>query len=243
MPKDSPRILFLVKVFRKEEHARAFMDGKLFANRLSHFKGIEGSDIRRDEDEGVVMFPRQGTVLELTATDRATGDVSSIRISESDLAGPLIMRPRWTDHINLFCMYTGHSGDFTHITDSNVHDFEKQLAIPEGVLEQFGEHAVIITNVREFFQRVKVGAEQKGYRTWGGLVRYYDADVGTSPRSEIETIFTKRNKHEHEREYRIAIDIGTPGCNAITLCIGGIDDIAVRMHTADVDVELAHPTP
>ena len=231
----------LVKVFREEKHACAFMDGKLFANKLSYFKKIDGSDIRRDEDEGVVMLTPKGAVLELTATDQTTGEVSSIRISESDLAGPITMRPKWTDHINLFCMYAGHGENFTQLTDRNVHDFGRWLAIPKGVLEKFGKHAVVITNVREFFERITVGAQQKRYRIWSGLVRYYDADVGTSPKSEIDTIFAKRDIYAREREYRIAIDTGDMGCNAITLCIGSIDDIAMRLHTAEVDVKLAHP--
>ena len=240
MPKDNRQILFLVKVFREEKHACAFMDGKLFANRLSYFRKIDDSDIRRDDDEGVVSLTHQGAVFELTATDQATGEASSIHISESDLAGPITMRPKWADYINLFCMYAGHSGDFVQLTDRNVHDFGKWLAMPKGVLEKFGEHAVVITNVREFFERVKIGAQQKGYRIWGGLVRYYNADVGTVPESEIETIFAKRDIYSREREYRIAIDTGKIGCNAITLCIGSIDDIAMRLRTADVDVKLVH---
>ena len=39
-------IFFLVKVFEQEEHARDFVNGAIFANRLSHFKKLEGDEGR-----------------------------------------------------------------------------------------------------------------------------------------------------------------------------------------------------
>ena len=82
---DHRRILFLAKVFRDEVHARAFMDGELFARRLSYFKGLDGSAIRRDEDEGAVMLQRDGGVLDLAAKNPETGKiVGSIRIVTVD---------------------------------------------------------------------------------------------------------------------------------------------------------------
>lgn len=228
MADGSRRILFLVKVFGDEVHARAFMDGELFARRLSYFKGLDGSDIRRDEDEGAVMLQREGGVLELTAKNPETGEIlSSIRIPGSQLAAPLTIRPGWANHINLFCMYAGHSGDTDNIADSTAEHFQRQLTIPEGVLERFGEHAVVIYNAKEFFRRVALGAKQMGYGIKGQLVTYYDAVAGMPATLPYEdAVFAKRNEYSHEREFRIVIDTGNVGTSPVTLFIGGISDIA-----------------
>ena len=227
MFQDSDRILFLVKVFKMEEHARDFMNGAMFANRLSYFKGIDGSDIRKDDDEGALMLPREGAIVKLTTTNQKTGEVSSIVIRESELAGPLIVRPGWTNYINLFCMYAGHRGDLENIANGAGEGCDKRLTIPEGVLEGFGEHAVIIVNVPEFFKRVAVSAKRKGYGIKGRLVVYYDAEVGApSTLSYEDTVFAKRNKYAREREYRIVINTSTTGRDAIALSLGRIDDIA-----------------
>ena len=76
------------------------------------------------------MLQREGGVFELTATTLATGKVSSIRIPESELAAPLTIHPEWANHINLFCMYAGHSGDSNNITESAAEHFQRQLTSP-----------------------------------------------------------------------------------------------------------------
>ena len=48
-------IIFLAKVFEQEAHARAFMRGDIFANRLRHFKKLENGEHRGDKYEGAIM--------------------------------------------------------------------------------------------------------------------------------------------------------------------------------------------
>ena len=196
----------MIKVFQEDAHARDFMDGKLFANRLAYFKRIDGSDIRKDADEGAFMLPREGAVLDLTATNPATGEViSSIRIPGSQLAAPIAIRAGWANHVNLFCMYAVYSSDSEDITDGTAHGLKKQFTIPDGILERFGEHAVVIRNVQEFFRRVTVSAKQQGYGVKGQLVTYYDAETGTlAALSYADTVFAKRTEFRHEREFRIS---------------------------------------
>ena len=228
-------IVFLVKVFQHDRHADDFVQGKLYSNRLSYFKRMEDGGVRGDEDEGAIMLPRKGLTIELTGTNPVTGETIELTPSGKEVLGPLEMRPEWFDHINVFCMHAIHTGDFETISEETFAAFKKQLEIPEEC-EQLGNHAVVITNTSEFFRRIKASASGKRYGVCGGLVRYYDAKVGSpSTRKEIETIFTKRKEFEYQKEFRIAIDSGTMGCNPITLCIGRIDDIAVRMNTADIN--------
>ena len=71
-------------------------------------------------------------------------------------------------------------------------------------------------------------------------MKYYDPEVGTPLGPlDIRIIFTKRKKFSHEREFRFAIDTGTLGSEPITLNIGEIDDIAIRMNTSDINRQLS----
>ena len=229
-------IIYLAKIFREAKHAHDFLKGKLYANGLAYFKRIE-DDPRGDEDEGAIMPKRDGLTIELTAT-QTTGEVCRIRTSGDELASPLVIRPRWFDHINVFCMYAGHPGEFSSISEQNVREFKKQIEIPEN-FENLGRHAVVIRNTREFIRRVRLEAERKGYGICDRLVRYYDAEVGTPlTRSNIETIFLKRKDYEYQKEFRFAIDTGAAGCSPVTLCIGGIEDIAVGMAASDINKRL-----
>lgn len=231
-------IVFLAKVFREEKHAEDFLNGRMYSNSLAYFKRIEDGGVRGDEDEGAIMLQREGLIIELTATNRATGEVDTIRMSGHELTSPLVMRPEWFDHINVFCMYAGHTGDLKSISEQNVLELKKQLATPDDCA-QLGNYAVVITNVREFLGRVKAGAKRQGYGVCGGLVRYYDAQVGSPPtKSEIEAIFTKRKEYEYQKEFRIAIDTGAKDGNPVTLCIGKIHDIAMPISTSDINRQL-----
>ena len=226
-------IVFLAKVFREAKHAEDFLNGKMHWNSLAYFKRIEDGGVRGDEDEGAIMLQREGLTIELTA-----GEIDTIRTSGHELTSPLVMRPKWFDHINVFCMYAGHTGALKSISEQNVLELKKQLAIPDDCA-QLGKYAVLITNVREFLGRVKAGAKRQGYGVCGGLVRYYDPQVGSPPtKSEIETIFTKRKEYEYQKEFRIAIDTGARAGNPVTLCIGKIHDIALPISTSDINRQL-----
>ena len=228
-------IFFLVKVFEQEEHARDFVNGTIFANRLAHFKKLEGDEGRGDEYEGAIMPQREGLILTLKATNQDTGEVDEITITEDDLAAPVIMVPEWFEHINVYCMYAGHSGSFESVSDDNLLDFKKQVELPEDCTN-LGDHAVVITNTKEFFMRVKAAADREGYGINGRLVKYYDPNVGTPPAgSQMESIFTKRNQYAYQKEFRIAIDTRTSRMDPITLSIGPIDDIALHLKTRDIN--------
>ena len=233
-------IFFLAKFFQEKEHANDFVNGRLFANRISYFKKIEGQDGRGDEDEGAIMSKDDDITIELTATNVETGEVvGKHTIYGTELAAPLVIRPRWFDHINVFCMYAPHSSGFQGISADNAQDLKEQLEIPEACLE-LGKYAVLITNAVEFIRRVKVAAERKGYRICSGLVKYYDPEVGTPPvQSDLETIFTKSKEYECQSEYRFAIDTGTIGCNHIILDVGKMDDITVCLNTSDINRSLS----
>ena len=232
-------IFFLVKVFKNKEHADDLMRGRLFINSLTYFKKLEGDDGRGDEDEGAIMFQlREGLTITFAAGNEETEESSPITMTNEDLAAPPILRPRWYDHIKVYCMYAGHTGDFQNVTSVNIGDLESQLRLSEDS-KKLGSHAIVIKNVPEFIKRVREAASLKGYGVIPKLVEYYDPEVGSpSLRSQIETIFTKRKEFDYQSEFRLAIDTGTAGCDPITLDIGEIDDIAFYANASEIDVYL-----
>ena len=87
-------IRFLVKVFSEKAYADKFLRGEMYANRLSWFKRLKGSDGRGDEYEAASMLRRDDLIVRLEARNVETGD----------LAAPPILQLERFDHINLFCM-------------------------------------------------------------------------------------------------------------------------------------------
>ena len=228
-------IYVLVKFFQKEEYANDFIEGKLFANRLSYFKKLEGDEKRGDEDEGAVVFPLGNFTLNLTVLNEDTGEETILpAIGGPDVVTSPVMRPNWFNDINLFCMYALHGGGLQGNSVEDAQDLEGCLKISEACAE-FGEYAVVVTNYKEFVKRVYEAAVGAKYGLMGKLVSYYDHENGTPPiNSEIETIFAKRREYEYQSEYRFAIKTGTVGDNPIVLDIGKIDDITTIFRTSDL---------
>ena len=227
-------IVFLAKVFSEPGHADDLIKGKLYANRLSYFKNIEGDPTRGDPEEGAIMPQLEGLAFELTSTNPTTGEVNKVTITKDDLAAPPVIRPRWFEDTNLFCMYAARTGTFTTVSEQNITDFQNQLQMTEHC-QEFGTHAVLIKNPSEFIRRVNLSAEKHGYKVHSGLVQYYDPEIGTPPiHSPIQTLFLKRKRYEYQKEWRLAIDTGTTGDCPIIFDIGGIKDIAVQINTPDL---------
>ena len=122
-------ILFLVKVFEEESHANDFVRGKLFAQRLCYFKKLEDRAGRGDRDEGAIVPPIDNLQIRLEARNVDTGEIEQFTFA-SELGAPPVLRPRWFDNVNVFCMYAGHSGHFRNVSRDNVQEFKRQLEIP-----------------------------------------------------------------------------------------------------------------
>lgn len=225
-----------MKVFKEKQYADSFIRGELYANRLSWFKKIEASDGRGDEYEGAAMLQRDNLVIKLTARNQETGEIiDEFTIAPDEHAAPPIVQPDRFDDLNLFCMYAAHSNDFEPETDDPLQELKAHIEIPEDCV-RLGNHAVVITDVPEFLRRVQAAVSREGYRARRGVVEYYDPEVGT-PLDPLDprVVFRKRQEFAHQREYRFVFDTGTRGCEAVTLNIGGIDDIAMVLDTAEIN--------
>ena len=236
-------IFFLVKVFSEQAHADQFLQGKLYARRLSWFKKLESDYERGDDYEAASVLRSDGIKLTLNSTDMATGETENVTITGSEFHSPLVFKPEHFDHINIFCMYAAHSGEFRTISEDNIQDIRKQVELPKEYVD-FGSYAVVIINFTEFLERVRNAAHRNGYCIRCSLVSYYDPGVGTSlALLDEKTLFAKRNKYAYQKEFRFAINTDTTGSEPITLDIGKIDDIAIRLDTSDINRQLSIELP
>ena len=228
-------IVFLVKVFSDQVHADKFLQGEMYARRLSWFKALENDGDRGDDHEGAVVSQRDGFEMTLKPTDLATGKTEEVTITGSNLARPPVFRPRHFDHVHLFCMFAAQIDGIHEFPEDRIHDLKKHLELPEEY-SKFGRYAVAITKFTKFVERVEVAAKRKEYGIGWGPVEYFDPEVGTllSPLDE-RVLFTKRNKYAWQKEFRFVIDSCTVGSDALILNIGRIDDIAIRLDTSEIN--------
>ena len=218
-------IFFLIKIFDDEKYANDFVGGKLFANRLSYFRRLEEEQDsnRGDIHEGVVSW-LQPDQLKLEVNGRTI----------TDLAGPVSVKMNRHDHLNIFCIYAAHSGEFDNLTSDNLSFFKKQLEIPEDCLN-LGKYAVVVTNFTQFIERVRSATKKNNYGLSARLVDYYDPDSFSGTFVEEEAVFKKRIEYSHQKEYRFAFDTSITGTAPLLLEIGDISDITMRCNVADVN--------
>ncbi|MAS23942.1 MAG: hypothetical protein CMI08_10075 [Oceanospirillaceae bacterium] len=229
----SRTIFFFVKVFDKKEYAEDFIKGKLFSNRLSFFRKYEEDESanRGDKHEGVVGW-HQSDQIRLKINGRVI----------TDLAGPVMTQMNWHDHLNVFCIYAAHSGEFEEISEETIDDFKKQISIPEEC-KNLGEYAVIVTNVTKFIERVKAAVRSNNYELNAGLVEYYDPTRFNGSFSEVESIFRKREEYKHQKEYRFSFDTGIAGTDPLILNIGDISDITMQCKVCEINAQLEVKLP
>ena len=224
------RFLMLVKSYSRKQYANKMLAGKLHARRLKKFRETEDL-ARRDEYEGTMLW-EEGTL------SLRNGDGEWWNVPPNDLAGPIERRFHLLDNLNLFCM-TAFRSDLGpwpswELVDQVRHQVEESLP----TCSKMGEHAVVITDAKEFLRRVARAAEREDWQLCSSFVKYYDSyppDVAFGDEQSFMPAFLKRREYELEREFRIALNTGTVGDDPVTLDIGDIRDIGWYTETRELD--------
>ena len=219
----------LVKCYRDKDHADKMLAGELHAGRLWKFRETEDR-ARRDEFEGTMLW--EDGILTLRA-----GEGESVTVSPNDLDGPIERRSHLVDNLNVFCMTVFRSDLGPWPSWHLVDQVTQQVAESLPTCRKFGEHAVVITDAKEFLRRVRRAAERKDWQVRSSRVQYYDAyplDVAFGDDRSFAPAFWKSRDYQSEREFRIAMNTRTMGDNPVTLHIGGIRDIAQYIRTREL---------
>ena len=240
MPNSTDVIPVLVKVFSEQDHADRFMQGEIYARRLSSFRKLEDDDQRGDELEGSIVYPREKIRLEIGPFNNETGEEETIIIPPEDFASNPFISLNHLDNLHVFCMSMTGFKNPNPISESNRLD---KFGLPTFVKE-FGKHVVFIFNVEEFLQGVEKAAHDQNLDLWGQAVKYYDPEAG-SPEMDpgMWVAFSKSQKFAHQNEYRLVFDTGTTGDDALRFNCGSIDDIAIKFNTDNLPLELSFKLP
>ena len=215
-----PTVFSLIKFCEKERYAERFLAGCMHMNRLSHFIQLENDEQRSDSFEGISSWMQP---------DQVQVYVGGQLIK--DIIRPITIRKKQHETSPILCLYAIESGPYQAINEANIIEFKRYLRIRE-VVNSFGGHAALITNVSVFLERFISAAKHHGFGIDASLVNYY-SDLSHNPRFD-RPAFYKSDKYADQREYRIVLDIGDDLKTPFTLEIGDLSDIAVKTTTHDL---------
>ena len=207
-----------IKICKEKEFAESFRRGNLYCNRIAYFKETGVDDYERD----IMMWPDK-FALSLDGRPLPV-------LTREDFLDPMRMSLDRVGNLHVFCMH----GLYSDGNPTTTEELKEQLEISERCVEDFGEHAVIVTNGKEFFRRVNEAVRKNGYRSKRGLVKYYQS-VHPALENHIDGAFYKRDMYSYQREYRIAISTGSVGRDPLPLDIGDISDITAYVRTQDIN--------
>ena len=209
-----------MKIVPSGERAEYFLDGRLYCNTLRYFSEHE------DEQEGAIALPPHDLRVSL--------NLRSFVIPKEDIVAAT-MHPDIVADLNAFCMYSWAAPKVGE--DRVLFDKESQLGSIRELIKVYGEHAVVVRNVTEFFDRVKRAAARQDsgvIRAKGDLIRYKEARM--RPRNISEALCVALHKQKDfakEQEYRFVFHTDRePG--PFVLSIGDLRDIAGRIRTEDL---------
>ncbi len=115
----------------------------------------------------------------------------------------------------------------------NFTDYQKQKLIG------FDDTALIITDVYEYFRRIKKSAIESGYEIESNFVQYYDEGVNDLNlflnliKGMNNIVFYKRKMYSYQQEYRFTIK-NNSGDDHLELDIGDITDISEMFSVTDL---------
>jgi hypothetical protein len=216
-----------IKVFREEEHRDDFINGKLFMNRLSVFKGYEDAKENNigDRFEAVSGW-YQPTHVSL--------EIAGIEVPSADISAPISVQMESHNNLNIFCMYAVHSNEVKHISEETIDDFREHMKI-SAEIENLGDYCAIVYNCTEFNTRTLDAIKKYRFSGSMGLVKYYDPETFSGNIEPDQAAFHKQLNFKHQKEYRIAIDRQQPGLDHFLLNIGNISDICITCKTSEIN--------
>lgn len=122
---------------------------------------------------------------------------------------------------NIYCL----SGIYTK-------DLEDETEVVEFNTNSFGESVIVITNPREFIERVKTALTKRGYQ----YIKYKPVEYFPNNYSGKVGIFKKHEDFKHQNEFRFFV--GNPDNKPIKVEIGSIEDIAIVKEGCVLKLEL-----
>lgn len=202
----------------KSEHILNLLQkGEIYINTVNIIREYDDNEERSDPHDSILerdflgkVKVKIGDVGLDTKNNGITLDAENcVMIKDSEING------------NIYCL----SGIYTK-------ELEDERETIEFKTQSFGESVIIITNPREFINRVTTTLKANGYQD----IKYWAVEYFPNDYSGEVGIFRKHEKFKHQNEFRFFI----PNTNnePIRIEIGAIEDIAVMMDGCALKLEL-----
>lgn len=185
---------------------------------LDYFVRLEDSDSSGRGD-------RHEALSDWLQPNKIKLELNGFQINSTDLAGPVFIRSNQHLAQNVFCMRASYVGGNAPSTFATTDAFEQHLKIPQQNIS-LGQYSAVITNVKEFFQRIKTAANEQSLALRGRLVNYYDPASFHGNFTEEDAPFNKQIQFAHQREYRLVLSRHKNIVSPYSLNIGDLRDIA-----------------
>jgi hypothetical protein len=162
--------------------------------------------------------------------------VGMTEISGKDLAAPVSMSFERHDNLKIYCLYALYTTGFEmengkfRISPADADKLKAQLRIDDRCLK-FGEFAVVV-GAAPFIEQLRDALKNQSLRFVAKLVDYYDDETfhGEIPIKEVP--FKKQKRFSYQREFRLCVNPRIKLNSPITISIGDISRIAVKLRSA-----------
>lgn len=209
------KILAFIKFFEKQKYAQEFIEGKIYANKLSYFKKVEGNTgVKMDKYEGIqaIYQPNKSII-------KVNGEVT-------DIIRPARVSYKKHEYENIFCLYALIMPN----VDKDIKDIKNQLMI-SSKCEELGKYAVIV-HADKFLKKMEKQLNKLMVNYATGLVNYYDYNTFHGQFDDDSVLYNKIKKFEYQKEFRFVINSGVD--KELILEIGSIKDITIFYKTKDI---------
>lgn len=200
-------ILLLVKLGEYRYMRRLYEDGELFLRPITDF-------CRMDEDDGI------GDRFENVASFRCPPDPEiTLNFPSSNIVLPPSSRIMYAE----YCDISGFVYSMS-IVDWRVDEAKNAKIINPDALNRIGigyDTMVVVTDCKQFIERVCAAANKDGFdMSWGPVKYYPEKDCIL----DDLTPFHKRDKYAYQKEFRFFLE--SEYTSPLTLHIGNMADIA-----------------
>ncbi|SNC66775.1 hypothetical protein SAMN06265337_1725 [Hymenobacter gelipurpurascens] len=200
------QLFSLIKIGDRKFMENLYYNGTIYMNHVSEFVKIEDGNVRGDKHEHLDEQQEiNNIVISLKGEDVLRADIGKLQVWNEEPIG------------NIYSMYMLE-------TVENVEDL-----IIDSKCKQFGDTAVIILKVDEFYDRVKSNIENKGLKVYSGPVDYIDTNTFFGKWS----LFKKPLEYKYQSEFRFVVKRNE--ISPLVINIGSLKDIAVIIESDKID--------
>lgn len=200
---------YLLKFFENEQFQNDFLNGNLYMNTLKYFKKEESLNTARSDQfetirEHKQQIPDAIQIGKLLFT-KDNGEI--ISGTNTKISGKF-------DNCNILSLY------------SLWKETEDEKIVIDKKNKEFGNYCIVITNVKEFLNRIVNASKKENYIYRIDSVKYINRNLEYKI-DDQEIPFTKFDTFSYQREFRIAIDTKKNINKPYILRIGNLKDIVV----------------